>query len=461
MNQEDQADRSGRRSTGGLTRWLGLYRSPYDRQILRLALPALGALAAEPLFLLADSAIVGRLGTPQLAGLGIASMVLSTLVGLFVFLAYATTGSVARALGAGNRPAAISYGIDGLWLALGLGLAIGVVGWLATPAIVAGFGPSEAAAGHAVLYLRISLVGIPAMFLTFAGTGLLRGLQDTRTPLAVATVMYLSNIVLNLALVYGFGMGIAGAALGSVLAQVGGAAAYLTMVARWARRHQVSLRPDRAGVRAAARAGGPLLIRTVTLRVALLVTTFVATSFGDVALAAHQVAFTIWSGLSLCLDAIAIAGQAIIGRALGAADVGRTRAVTRRMNQWGVLAGLVTGLLLIAARPLYVPLFSTDPAVRDALSSAVGVVALFLPAAGVVFSLDGVLIGAGDGRYLAKAGIIALACYLPLTAWVLLTDSGLVALWFAFGGYIMARLGTLVWRERQDGWLVTGQPPAR
>lgn len=438
------------------TRAFQRVRSPYDRQIWALALPAFGALAAEPAFLLADSAIVGHLGTPQLAALGIAGTAIQSVVGLFIFLAYATTAAVARSLGAGDQRAAIRYGVDGLWLAVGIGVVLAVAGILAAPAVVTAFGPSPQVHEQAVTYLRIAVLGMPALLLTFAGTGVLRGLQDTKTPLWVAGASYLANIVLNLALVYGLDLGIAGSAWGTVIAQAGGAIALVVVVVRGARRQDVRLVPDWRGIRASAHAGIPLLVRTVTLRVALLVTTYVATSAGDTSLATHQIAFTLWNALALALDAIAIAGQAIVGKALGAGDVPGTRASTRRMIEWGVAAGVLFAVVLIALRPVYAPFFTADPAVRETLAAVVPVLAVFLPASGVVFVLDGVLIGAGDGRYLAWAGVWTLVAYLPLAFLVWWADAGLIWLWWAFGGFMLARLVTLLVRERGDRWLVTG-----
>ncbi|HEY8456144.1 MAG TPA: MATE family efflux transporter [Actinopolymorphaceae bacterium] len=436
-------------------------RHPHDREILRLAIPALGALIAEPLYLLADSAIVGHLGTPQLAALGLAGTALQTLTTVFIFLAYGTTATVARHLGAGDHRGAISAGLDGLWLAFGLGVGVAVVGVAATPAIVAGFDPSPAVSAYAITYLRIAILGMPALLITFAGTGVLRGLQDTRTPLWIATAAYAANIVLNLLFVYGLGWGIAGSAWGTVVAQTGGAVALVLIVVRGARRHHVSLRPHLAGIRNSVHDGVPLLVRTITLRLAILLATYVATRIGDTALAAHQVAFTLWTTLALALDAIAIAGQAIIGRYLGAADVAGTRAATRRMIEWGVAAGVVLGLLLLLARPLYIPLFTTDPAVRELLADVIMVFVVYEPIAGIVFVLDGVLIGAGDGRYLAYAGVWTLVAFLPLAGAVLAFGGGLVALWWAFGGFMLARCVTLLLRERGSAWLVTGAPAHR
>jgi putative MATE family efflux protein len=431
-------------------------RAAHDREILRLAVPAFGALVAEPLFLLADSAIVGHLGTPQLAGLGVAGSLLATAVSVCVFLAYGTTAAVARRLGAGDLRAAVAQGVDGMWLALGLGCLLAAALAATAGPLVDAFGTSGSATPYAVTYLRVSVVGLPAMLAVLAATGVLRGLQDTRTPLVVAAAGAVVNIGLNLVLVYPVGLGIAGSALGTVLAQAGMATAFLAVVVRGARRQGASLRPDLPGIRAAAQTGLPLVVRTVTLRAALLLTTYVAAASGTVAVAAHQVAFTIWLFLSLMLDAVAIAGQAIVGRYLGAADVTGTRAATRRMVEWGVGSGIVLGATLLALRVAFVPLFTEDPAVRDLLTSVLVVAAVAQPVCGVVFALDGVLIGAGDGRYLALAGVVTLGCFAPLALLVLWSDGGLVWLWWAFNAFMLARLVTLVTRWRGEAWLVTG-----
>ncbi|MBM7784294.1 MATE family efflux transporter [Tenggerimyces flavus] len=431
-------------------------RDPHDKEIWRLAVPAFFALVAEPMFLLTDSAVVGHLGTPQLAGLGLAGTVLQTGVSLCIFLAYATTAAVARQLGAGDTKKAIQYGIDGIWLALGVGIALAAAGAIFAEPLVQLFNPSDAVAEQATIYLRIAALGTPAMLAVFAGTGVLRGLQDTKTPLVVAVGSYLANIVLNLALVYGLHWGIAGSAWGTVIAQYAGAAALIVVVLRGAKKHGAHVRPDWAGIKSAAGAGVPLIVRTAALRVGILLATVVATSFGDAPLAAHQVVFTIWNALALALDAVAIAGQAIVGRYLGAGDVEGTRAATRRMIEWGIAAGVLTGILLAVARPLYVPLFTEDPNVRTLISAAILVVAALQPVAGVVFVLDGVLIGAGDGRYLAWTGVLNVIAFIPFAALVWATDAGLVALWWAYAVYQLARLTTLSLRARSSTWLVTG-----
>jgi putative MATE family efflux protein len=441
--------RSGPRSAPGSGR-------AQDREILRLAVPAFFALVSEPLMLLADSAIVGHLGTPQLAALGVAGAILQSLVGVCVFLAYGTTSVVARRLGAGDHRGALTQGVDGLWLALLLGCAIAVAGVVFAPQAIAAFDPSAQVADHAVTYLRISCFGIPSMLLLLAATGVLRGLQDARTPMYAAVGANLANIVLNLVLVYGLDLDIAGSALGTVIAQSAAGLALGYAVLRGARRARARIRPDRPGIVAAAQAGIPLVARTVTLRAALMLGTYVATALGTVALAAHQVAFTLWTFLALALDAIAIAGQALTGRSLGASDVAGARVATRRMMWWGVVAGAVGGVALWVLHDLYIPLFTADPDVRRTLAAVLLVAAVFQPVNGIVFVLDGVLIGAGDGRYLAVAGLVALVAYAPLALAVLWFDRGVVTLWWAFGGFMLMRLVTLMLRERGDAWLVTG-----
>ncbi|KOU39764.1 multidrug transporter MatE [Streptomyces sp. WM4235] len=428
----------------------------HDREILALAVPAFGALVAEPLFLMADSAIVGHLGTPQLAGLGIAAALLTTAVSVFVFLAYATTAAVARRVGAGDLPAAIRQGMDGIWLALLLGAAVVAVVLPAAPWLVSLLGASDNVAPYAITYLRISALGIPAMLMVLAATGVIRGLQDTRTPLYVAIGGFTLNGVLNVTLVYGAGFGIAGSAWGTVLAQCAMAAAYLVVVVRGARRHGASLRPDPAGIRACAQAGVPLLVRTLSLRAVLMIATAVAARLGDADVAAHQILISLWSLLAFALDAIAIAGQAIIGRYLGAGDTEGAKAVCRRMVQWGIVAGIVLGLLVAVARPVFIPLFTGDPAVESALLPALLVVALSQPVSGIVFVLDGVLMGAGDSRYLAWAMLLTLAVFAPAALLVPALGGGLTALWWAMALMMLVRMVTLQLRARSGRWLVAG-----
>ncbi len=432
-----------------------------ERKILALALPALGALIAEPLFLLADSAIVGRLGTTQLAGLGLAGAVLATAVNVFVFLAYGTTSSVARRIGAGDRDGAITIGLDAAWLAAGIGVVVALLGRPASGLIVDGFGASDAVSAAAVTYLRWSLPGVPAMLVVMALVGVLRGLQNTRVTLWLAVVAAVLNAALNLLLVHGLGWGIKGSAIGTVIVQIGMAGTALAIVGSAARRASVPLRPRWDGVRLVGRTGVPLLVRTIALRAVLLVTTAVAATLGAPALAAHQVASNVWTLLALGLDALAIAAQALTGAALGAGDLLEVRAATRQMVRWGVAAGVLFGVVLLLCGSLFGPLFSADPAVRTALRATLLVAAVTQPLAGYVFVLDGVLIGAGDGRFLAGAALIQTLIFVPVAlaigAWGPPGTGGLVLLWVAYaGGWMALRAILLGLRARGDRWLVTG-----
>ncbi|MET7926655.1 MATE family efflux transporter [Streptomyces sp. NPDC005349] len=428
----------------------------HDREIVALAVPAFGALVAEPLFVMADSAIVGHLGTAQLAGLAVASSLLMTAVSVFVFLAYATTAAVARRVGAGDLQSAIRQGMDGIWLALLLGAAVIAIVLPTAPALVELFGASHTAAPYAITYLRISSLGIPAMLVVLAATGVLRGLQDTKTPLYVAIGGFVANGALNAGLVYGAGLGIAGSAWGTVIAQLAMAGVYLVVVVRGARRHGASLSPDAAGIRACAQAGAPLLVRTLSLRAILMIATAIAARLGDADIAAHQIIISLWSLMAFALDAIAIAGQAIIGRYLGADDAQGARDACRRMVQWGIAAGVVLGLLVIVSRPLFIPLFTNDQAVQNVALPALLMVALSQPICGIVFVLDGVLMGAGDGPYLAWAMLATLAVFTPVAVLVPVFGGGLTALWGAMTLMMTVRMLTLWLRSRSGRWIVTG-----
>ena len=432
------------------------------REILALAVPAFVALVAEPLFLMVDAAVVGRLGVVPLAGLGAASSVLLTAAGVFVFLAYGTTSVVARQLGAGSRRGAIEVGVGGVWLAAGLGLLTALVVGLGARPLAAAFGSSPAALDEAVTYLRVSALGLPAMLLVLAATGILRGLQDTRTPLAVSAVGFGANAVLSVALVLGLGLGIAGAAWGTVLAQWGMALALLAVVLRQGRGAGASLRPHVGRVLGAALDGAPLLVRTLALRAIILLTVATAADFGDVPLAAYQVTTTIWSLLVFALDALAIAGQALTGAQLGSGDARGARQATALMVRWGVWGGVLLGVGLLALHRVLPALFTDDPAVRSAIAAGLVVIALGQPLAGYVFVVDGVLIGAGDGRWLAMSMTLVLLAYVPI---VLVTralgaghgpEAAVVALWLAFTAFMLVRGGFMAWRVRGDAWAVTG-----
>ena len=461
-----------------------------DRRILALAVPALGALVAEPLFVLIDSAMVGHLGAADLAGLSLASSVLTTVVGLFVFLAYATTATTARLFGAGDRRGGLRAGVEGLWLAALLGAGAALVLGAAAPGVVGALGADGAVARAAVAYLRASAPGLPGMLVVFAATGTLRGLLDTRTPFVVATAGAVLNVGLNALLLYGVRMGIAGSGLGTALAQSAMAVALAAPVLRSAREADVGLAPSRTGLRASLGSGAPLLVRTVSLRAAILTTVWAATALGAVPLAAHQVVNSLWSFAAFALDALAVAAQALVGTALGQADAAGERAgdaggaaagadgaraapsgpaphtsalgvdaILRRTLVWGAATGAVIGVVLAAASPWLPWLFTSEAAVASAARPALLVAASAMPLAGAVFLFDGILMGAGDGRYLAGAGLVTLVPYVPLAVAVAhglpaaSPADGLAWLCAAFAWVFMGARGlTTGLRARTTAW---------
>lgn len=427
-----------------------------DRDIFALAVPAFAALISEPLMLFADTAIIGHLGTIQLAGLAVAGAVLATIVGLCVFLAYGSTAAVARHHGAGDDRGAMALGLSGLWLASILGIALGGLTALLASPITSALSSSTRVADQAHTYLLISCLGIPAMLIVLAATGALRGVLDMRTPLIVMIAANVINVVLLVILVFGFDTGIAGAATSTVLAQWFAAAWLTASVLGKALTAESPVRPDIGEILSSARQGVPLVVRTATLRTSLLLATAVAATLGDAPLAAHQIAVAVVTLLAFALDAIAIAGQALTGRALGAGDAVRTRQLTSRMMGWGFASGLLATIVLLMFHGLIPGLFSPDPEVGSVLLPVLIVVALIQPLSGLVFVLDGVLIGAGDGVYLAKAGLFVLLAYTPLVLIVWQREAGLTWLWLAYGGFITARLITLYARQRGDRWLVLG-----
>lgn len=436
-------------------------RRRLDREILALAIPSLGALVAEPVLVLVDTAMVGWLGTDELAGLTLASAVLTTIVGVCVFLAYATTALTSRRAGAGDHAGAMRAGVDGMWLALGLGVLGTILLLVAGEPLVRALGARGDVLPHSLGYLYTSAFGLPGMLLVLAATGALRGSLDTRTPLRVAVAGALVNIPLNAVLIWGAGLGVAGSGLGTAIAQTGMGLWLGASVARRAREYGASLRPHGSGVWRAVLDGIPLLVRTATLRAAILATAASAAALGAVPLAAHQAVLSLWNLAAFGLDALAIAAQALVGRGLGAGYVERVRASLRRCRAWGIGGGLALGLVFVVLAFVAGPLFGPDPHLHDAIRVGLLVAAACLPLAGIVYVGDGVLIGAGDTRYLAVAGLITLVVYAPIV-WAVGEfgpggPAGLGWLWAAYGITFMgARAVTLEARMAGTGWMRTG-----
>jgi putative MATE family efflux protein len=433
-----------------------LLRNRHDAEILRLGVPALGALIAEPLYVLADTAVVGHLGTDSLAGLAIASSALLVGYSIFIFLAYATTAAVSRLLGADDHAGAAHQAVQSLWLAALIGLVLVAAGLALAEPLVTALGGRGRVATEALTYLRISLLGVPAMLVVLAGTGYLRGLQDTRTPLVVALVSATANLVIEVVLIAGLGYGIGASALSTVVAQVGSALVYVLLIHRAVAHHAVALRPHWPTIGRLGIVGRDLFLRTVALRSAHVLTTAAAARISTVALAAHTIAFEIWNLLALVLDAVAIAGQAMIGRFLGAGDAAEARAAGRRMLQWGVGLGIVVGVALLPLHGVLPDVFTDDAEVAALAAALLVVVALVQPLNGLVFVLDGLLIGAGDMGWLAKGMAISLAGYLPVIIAVVHLDLGIGWLWAGLCLFMSLRAITLGIRWRHGGWAVVG-----
>ncbi len=431
---------------------------PYDREIVRLAVPAFFTLIAEPLYVLADTAVVGHLGTPQLGGLAIAGSILLIGYSLFIFLAYGTTAAVARLIGAGDHARAAHQAVQSLWLALAAGLVSSVIMAILAMPLIRLLGGEGAVAANALIYLRISLLGFPALLVTLAGTGYLRGLQDTRTPLFVAIGSAILNLALELVLIFGLGFGIGASAWATVVAQTVSALIYVMWVARAVRHHHTPLAPQARSIAQLAVVGRDLFVRTAALRGAFVFATAVAARMGTTELAAHQIAFEVWSFLALALDAVAIAAQAIVGRLLGAGDAKEARAASVRMLDWGVSAGVLTGIIVLVLHSVLPRVFTNDPEVIALASFLFVWVAILQPLNGVVFTLDGVLIGAGDMRYLALAMVVSTAVFLPAAGVVIATDSGIGWLWASLALFMATRAATLCIRFAGDRWVVVGVP---
>ena len=441
----------------------GSPRRRYDREIVRLAVPATLALAAEPLYILADTAIVGRLGTPQLGGLAVAAGLLLGVHSLFLFLAYGTTATVGRLLGAGDDAGAAGAGVQGLWLGVGLGTALAVVGLILAGPVVTLMGGSGPVRPYALTYLRISLVGVPALLVTMAATGYLRGLQELRTTVILAMSSAVANLGLEIVFVLGLGLGVAGSAWSTVAVQMVVAAVCARIILRSARRLGVPFRPQGTALRRLARLSRDLVIRSAALRMSMIVATAVAARISVVSLGAHQIAFELWSFLALVLDGLAIAAQASIGRRLGGGDTEGARAIGRRMIELGVVLGVVLGVAILLLRPWLPGLFTEDAEVRSLTAFLLVWVALFQAVNAAVFVLDGILIGAGDMRFLAWAMVLAAAVFLPAALAVLLLDLGIGWLWAALSLLMVTRLAFMAWRFSGDAWAVPGAvaPSAR
>jgi len=430
-------------------------RSAHDREILRLALPALGALAAEPLYVLVDTAIVGHLGTHPLAALAIAATLLTASFTLFNFLAYGTTAQVARLTA--RRPAlAGQLAAQALWLAVAIGAVLLVLAVAFAEPAVSALGDTGRTASMAVTYLRIAALGLPFAMVALAGQGYLRGTANMRSPLAIVVAGNVANVLIELLLVYGFGLGIAGSAWGTVIAQAGMGTAFVLALLR---APADSRRPNLALMRPLARVGRDIFVRTAALYASFVVASAVLARIGAASLAAHQIAFQLWSFLALVLDAVAIAGQVIVGRALGAGDGDGAYAASVRMIGWSTAIGAVLGAALLGLGELVPRAFTSDPAVLAQAQRIWPLFCLMQPLNGAAFALDGILIGASDTRFLMLSMVAAaLGVFVPIALATLAFGWGIVGVWAGLATLIVVRLAATGARFAGRRWVVTGVP---
>ena len=423
------------------------------RRIAALALPALVVLAAEPIYLLVDTAVVGHLGRVPLASLAIGGTLLAVTAWLGTVLAYGTTGRAARSFGAGSRRSAVEEGVQASWLALGAGLAMLVIIQLgAGPVTRLLAGDPEVAAG-ARTWLRIASLGIPFILLVFAGNGWMRGVQETRRPLYYVLGANILSAALCPLLVYPAGLGLSGSALANVAAQVAGGGLFLRALVR----EGAPLRPHWDLLRKQLVLGRDLLVRGVTFQICFLSATAVAARFGAASVAAHQIGLQLWMFTALALDAVAIAAQSLVGAALGRNDVPGARHTAARIAWIGALCGLAFAVVIGALATILPKIFTTDAAVIDQAHIVWPWFVGMLPLGGIVFALDGVFIGAGDARYLRNLTIIAGLCgFLPIIWLSLALGWGLTGIWAGLTVFVVLRLIALLWRLRNDAWAIPG-----
>ncbi len=411
-----------------------------DREILRLALPALGALLVEPLVSVVDTAFVGRLGALPLAALGITTALLGVFFVVFNFLAYATTPRVAYALGQGRKEAALSRASEALWLALLLGFSAAGLLALLAPVLVRLMG-GEAVFLEATRYLRLRALSGPAILVTTAAHGIYRGFQDTRTPFYLSLAANLANALLDPVFIFGLGMGLLGAALASVLAQTLGAVGFFALLAT---RGAFRPFPGLSALAPYLRVGGEMLLRTASLVGAIAVAAASAARIGVIAVAAHQVVWQVWLLLAMALDALAIAAQALLARLRGEDPAG-ARAASDRLLRLGLWAGLALTLLLALGAGAIPRLFTPDPAVLAAIRPVWPVVVLATPANALVFVWDGIFMAAERFRFLAATTFLA---SLLGTAWFLAVPRlglDLAALWWGMLAMNLVRGAFQAW----------------
>jgi putative MATE family efflux protein len=427
------------------------------RRIAGLALPALGVLAAEPVYLLFDLAVVGRLGAVALAGLAIGGLILSLVSSQLTFLSYGTTARAARFFGAGDRASAVGEGVQATWLAIALGTVVVVIVEAAAVPILALIADGGQIAATALPWLRIAIFGAPAILISLAGNGWMRGVQDTARPLRYVIAGFAVSAVLCPTLVYGWmgmpHMGLSGSAVANLVGQ--SLAGLLFCRALLAER--VPLQVDFAVLRAQVVMGRDLVVRTLAFQACFVSAAAVAARFGAAAVAAHQVVLQLWSFLALVLDSLAIAAQSLVGAALGAGQLVHAKSVAWRVTIFSTVAAAVLAAIFAVGASVFPRLFTSDRSVLDVIGVPWWFLVAQLPIAGIVFALDGVLLGAGDAKFMRNATLAsALVGFLPLIWLSLFYGWGLVGIWSGLTTFMVLRLVFVAWRALSGHWLVPG-----
>jgi putative MATE family efflux protein len=439
---------SGRRSRGV---------GDIERRIAGLALPALGVLAAEPVYLLFDIAIVGRLGALSLAGLAIGGLILNLVGSQLTFLSYGTTARSARYFGAGDRASAVAEGVQASWLALSLGTLVVVVVEAAAAPVVSAIAAGGDIAAAALPWVRIAILGAPAILVALAGNGWMRGVQDTVRPLRYVIAGFGLSAVLCPLLVYGW-LGMPRLELaGSAVANLAGQWVAALLFGRALLAEGVPLRMERAVLRAQVAMGRDLLLRTLAFQACFVSAAAVAARFGAAAVAAHQVVLQLWNFLALVLDSLAIAAQSLVGAALGAGQLAHAKSVAWRVTVFSTLAAAVLAAVFAIGASILPAVFTDDRSVLDAMAVPWWFMVAQLPVAGIVFALDGVLLGAGDAKFMRNATLIsALVGFLPLIWMSLALRWGLVGIWSGLSTFVVLRLIFVGWRAFSGRWLIPG-----
>ena len=413
-------------------------RADLNRSILRLAIPALGALAIDPLLTLVDTAFVARVGVVELAALGVDTAILGIAFFGFNFLAYATTPLVARALGRREPETARRLVGDALAVAIGLGVLSTVGMMVLAPWLVEVMGAGGAVTGPAVTYLRVRALAVPAILIVTTGHGAFRGYQDTVTPLRVAAAVNALNLILDPIFIFVLGWGLTGAAVATVIAQLVGAVWFIRLLrSRKMATRPSSLRSSLPTLIELGRNGALITVRTGMLLVAFTVAAAQATRIGTDEIAAHQVVMQVWLLAAMSADAFAIAGQAMVGEAVGSRDRIQIDRISVRLVGWGVVAGVILAAVFVMGSRGFELMIRDAPV--SGLAATAGVVAgWMMPIAAPLFAADGVFLGLLSLRTVVTSAASGAAISVGL---LLLTPLGetLEGIWWALGAMMVMR----------------------